>query len=414
MKLFRRMETGLSPDLELSAHLARQHFDRVPALVGAIEYRRPGEEPWAVAMLQVFVPNQGDAWQYTLARLDRLLSGAASADVIPPAVTVATGRTLVTASTEVLPANIKASLGPFIAEAATLGERTAGMHLALAGGSPDFGPEPFTPDDLAAFCKNSRALVSVTMALLRKQAAQLPAEMTTRAAAATELEASLLARFDGFATEGIAVHKIRCHGDYHLGQVLVDDGDFYIIDFEGEPARPLAERRKKNLALRDVAGMIRSFHYASCAAAVRAKSADSARSDQVDRLTAAWYFWASTSFLRRLSPGGRPSAVRAGKRRAVRRLARRVPAGESDLRAALRAQQPTRLGPFAAGSCRGLSARQEGSQSYQPPRWLTRMMVRNSAVARTYCASNRINRSLVSTCVPGLTNSSATLPPCSA
>lgn len=308
MKLFRRLETGLSPDLELSAHLARQHFDRVPALVGAIEYRRPGEEPWAVAMLQVFVPNQGDAWQYTLARLDQLLSGAESADVIPLAATIATGRTLVAAAAEALPENVEASLGPFIAESATLGERTAGMHLALAGGAPEFEPEPFAPADLAEFCKNSRALVAETMALLRKQAAQLPAAMTARAAAAAELEATLLARFDGFANEGFAVQKIRCHGDYHLGQVLVGDGDFYIIDFEGEPARPLAERRKKNLALRDVAGMIRSFHYASCAAAVRAKAADSANSDRVDRLMAAWYFWTSTSFLRayRLAVGRAP------------------------------------------------------------------------------------------------------------
>ena len=308
MKLFRRVETGLSPDLELNAHLARQRFTNVPALVGAIEYRRPGEEPWAVAMLQVFVPNQGDAWQYTLPRLDQLLSGEPTKGDESFAAPIAAGRTLVQSSAESLPAGIEASLGPFIAEAATLGQRTAAMHLALAGGAPEFEPEPFTAADLAAFCQNSRALVSQTMALLKKQAALLPAATTARAAAAAELEASLLSRFDGFAKEGFVVHKIRCHGDYHLGQVLVADGDFYIIDFEGEPARPLAERRKKNLALRDVAGMIRSFHYASCAAAVRAKASDPQSSEQVDRLTSAWYFWTSASFLRayRLAIGQAP------------------------------------------------------------------------------------------------------------
>jgi trehalose synthase-fused probable maltokinase len=104
------------------------------------------------------------------------------------------------------------------------------------------------------------------------------------------------ARFDRMGEE-LGVAKIRCHGDYHLGQVLVSDGDFVIIDFEGEPARPLEERRKKQLALRDVAGMVRSYHYAACTAATAARAAAPRRAAGSDARARSWLFWCSTAFL---------------------------------------------------------------------------------------------------------------------
>ena len=112
------------------------------------------------------------------------------------------------------------------------------------------------------------------------------------------LEGVAMARFERFAAQRTDMCKIRCHGDYHLGQVLVAGDEFMIIDFEGEPARPLVERRQKQLAVRNVAGMVRSFHYAACSAAVAAKDKTPTDADAIDRWTRAWYFSTSVSFLR--------------------------------------------------------------------------------------------------------------------
>ncbi len=298
LKLFRRLETGLNPDLEISAHLTRGGFPHTPPVAGAIEYRRGDAAPWALASLQRFVPNQGDAWQYTLAALEPVLTPAAVARPLPAEVLQPMQGSLVSAARQSPPSD----LGGYIADAERLGVRTGEMHLALAqdDGDDAFTPEPLTPREQQGIAQRTRALVDETFDLLRRQAPLLAGETLALADKLLDCRARALSEVAQFAGQPLQVERIRCHGDYHLGQVLVTkSGDFAIIDFEGEPARPLAERRKKQLALRDVAGMVRSFHYASCTAATQARrSADVSAAKAIADRAATWCFWTSATLLR--------------------------------------------------------------------------------------------------------------------
>jgi maltose alpha-D-glucosyltransferase/alpha-amylase len=185
-------------------------------------------------------------------------------------------------------------------DARRLGEWTAQMHLALAqaGDDPAFAPEPLSIDDQRLFAERTRAMAEETFAMLQAQLPAFSDESRRQAERVLPCKRDLAARLRRFAERPIEIAKIRCHGDYHLGQVLVADGDFTIIDFEGEPARPLAERRQKQLALRDVAGMIRSFHYASCSAAARAAhSATPEEKARIGRWARDWHATTCDAFL---------------------------------------------------------------------------------------------------------------------
>ncbi len=301
LKLFRRLEMGTNPDLELGAHLTRRGFRHAPPVAGAIEYRHGDDEPWALAALQQFVPNQGDAWEYTLRALAPELDAAAVAKPLDAQLTARGNLRMVAAANAPQPAGVEEVLGTYLADAERLGLRTAEMHLALAehGDDPDFVPEPLSLGVQQQFADRTRALVNETFDLLRRQAATMSGETLRLADELVDRRPRALAEIKRFASGPIKVEQIRCHGDYHLGQVLVADGNFMIIDFEGEPARSLAERRQKQLALRDVGGMIRSFHYASCTAATQARRLQQPGDARaIATKAAAWYFWTSVTFLR--------------------------------------------------------------------------------------------------------------------
>jgi maltose alpha-D-glucosyltransferase/alpha-amylase len=219
-----------------------------------------------------------------------------------------------TASSELIPHEVLAALGPLVEDVARLGVRTAQMHQALADstGEPAFEPEPLTANGQRQFAERTLQLIEETFELARKQAAVVTGRVRERDQGVLAREEQVAARIQDFAGRPIAVHKIRCHGDYHLGQVLITKSeekgtevilapachDFVIIDFEGEPARPLAQRREKQLALRDVAGMIRSFHYASRTGATSEKNAATpADATRLDIWSEAWHFWMSAAFL---------------------------------------------------------------------------------------------------------------------
>ncbi len=174
------------------------------------------------------------------------------------------------------------------------------MHLALAehGDEPEFMPKPLSLGVQQQFADRTRALVNETFDLLRRQVSTLAGETLRLADELLDRRPRALAEIKRFASQPIKVEQIRCHGDYHLGQVLVADGDFMIIDFEGEPARSLAERRKKQLAVRDVGGMVRSFHYASWRRPRRPAIEAIGRCEAIATKAAAWYFWTSVTFLR--------------------------------------------------------------------------------------------------------------------
>jgi maltose alpha-D-glucosyltransferase/alpha-amylase len=255
-----------------------------------------------LASLQRFVPNQGDAWQYALGAIAPALAPAAVTRALPPEILLPMAGPLLAAAQQPLPADLADYLGTFIADAERLGARTGEMHLALAQDHGDmaFSPEPLTLAEQQAIAHNTRALVNETFDLLRRQAATFTGLTQTLADRLLDCRPRALSQVAELASQVVRVERIRCHGDYHLGQVLVTTaGDFAIIDFEGEPARPLAERRRKQLALRDVAGMIRSFHYASCTAATAARrNTDAAVAQAISDKAGAWFFWTSVTLLR--------------------------------------------------------------------------------------------------------------------
>lgn len=233
LKLLRRVEPGPHPDVEVGGFLTARGFRHVPALIGWLAYRPAGEPPAALAVVQAYVPNRGDGWTYALGQAQAGLQG--EADRAWPA------------------------------EAARLGRRTAELHLTLAGGTdPAFRPEPFTDAEARALLGRVAALADRVLAQARRHLGELPSSAQAPVRALLERADALRERLRRPLPAGGV--RTRIHGDYHLGQVLVTrevPADFVLIDFEGEPARPLAERRRKDLPLRDVAGMVRSFHYAA-------------------------------------------------------------------------------------------------------------------------------------------------------
>ena len=235
LKLFRRVEAGQHPDLEMSRFLTDVGFPNIAAVAGTVVYRRDRQHTAALAMLQAYVPNQGDAWTHALNEI----ATDESAERYRP-------------------------------YAELLGRRTAEMHIALASrpDDPAFAPEPTLMLDARSVYQSIRSLAAQVLALLRERLDHLPPAACPDAEVVLGSWDRLHERLRRLIGRPTSARRIRCHGDYHLGQVLFTGGDFIIIDFEGEPARPLRERRLKRWALKDVAGMLRSFAYAGQAADV--------------------------------------------------------------------------------------------------------------------------------------------------
>jgi maltose alpha-D-glucosyltransferase/alpha-amylase len=257
LKVFRQVEPGINPDAEMTGVLTtRTGFRHIPLLAGALDYVSRDGAAWTVAILQRFVPNQGDGWTVALVHLGRLLDQVAGRPP-PPA-----GETA--AMTEV--AEVAASLGDgFVVSLRRLGEVTAELHLALASvDDPAFAPEPVGPADVEDWRMALTALARRAFAALHGRLSTLPDDVRSLAASVLARSSDLDRAGDALSelsTSGAA--KIRIHGDYHLGQTLRTPDGYVLFDFEGEPARPLGDRRTKHCPLRDVAGMLRSFDYAA-------------------------------------------------------------------------------------------------------------------------------------------------------
>ena len=266
LKLFRKIEPGVNPDVEVGTFLTEHGFRNTPAVLAALEYRPANRTtPYSAGILQEFVRNQGDAWKHTLESLGAFFNHALNSNKNPP--TLSSGHPLEVA-TALVPGGAQSTLGTYVDSARLLGQRTAEMHATLAdpNGGPDFVPEALNAADGEELYREMLKQSETTFALLKQRVAELPEPSATDARHLIERQSALLDRFSSLRTQEIKASRIRLHGDYHLGQVLYTGSDFMIIDFEGEPARPLSERRGKGLALRDVAGMIRSFQYAAFAA----------------------------------------------------------------------------------------------------------------------------------------------------
>ena len=194
-------------------------------------------------------------------------------------------------------------LGDYLESARLLGQRTAELHLALASDAddPNFAPEPFTLLYQRSLYQSMRTLASQVFDLLRRRVSQLPDAVRPDAQATLDLEDAYLERLRAITTRKATAMRTRTHGDYHLGQVLYTGKDFVIIDFEGEPGLPMSERRFKRSALRDVAGMLRSFHYAAYAALFAQRNLNRIRASDMAVLeswTRYWHLWVSVTYLK--------------------------------------------------------------------------------------------------------------------
>jgi maltose alpha-D-glucosyltransferase/alpha-amylase len=250
LKIYRRLQEGVNPEIEIGRFLTEvAAFKNTPPLFGVVEYIDPEGRSTALAVLQGFVRGQGDAWRWTIDALKRLLE-----DV-----------TLVPAEAE---APKPLSFSAYVPHTQRLGQRTAELHKALATPTDDeaFAAEPFTHADLLEAAADMREMADRAFAHLNHlgdRTNDVARALAERLMARREECFALIA---ALSVEPVGAVKTRIHGDYHLGQVLVVKDDVIIIDFEGEPSRPLAQRRAKSSPLRDVAGMLRSFAYAVAAA----------------------------------------------------------------------------------------------------------------------------------------------------
>ncbi len=266
LKLFRRLQPGINPDYEIGRQLTeRVGYKRVPAVTGALEHRLTAEQPMTIAMLQQLVESQADGWRHATDEIGRFYEEVAGT-AAPAGPTPTTASELLAFE---VPQSVRDAMAGYLATAETLGRRTGEVHLALASDSSNaaFVPEPFTQDDLTTLTADAAAQARRALETLRATlpGGRLPDEIAAQATALLDQESRLLERAGQAPPLSFSASKIRVHGDYHLGQVLWAEGDFYILDFEGEPARPVAERRRKQSPLKDVAGMLRSFSYAAYA-----------------------------------------------------------------------------------------------------------------------------------------------------
>ena len=267
LKLFRRLHAGTNPDLEILLYLTAKDFPYVPPLAGALEYVTENGDRMSMAVVTGYVRDAKDGWTATLDTLGRYYDRAgilhAKGDSPPRLNGDLSGK-----RAEELPGFVQELIGTYFESARLLAHRTAELHLALSAPTEDkrFAPEPFTPHYVRGLFQSMRNLATQNLRLLRKQLKTLPPDIVALAERVLPYENEIISRYRPIFERRLNAKRIRIHGDYHLGQVLWTGRDFLILDFEGEPSVALSERRIKRSPLKDVAGMIRSFHYAAYAA----------------------------------------------------------------------------------------------------------------------------------------------------
>ena len=264
LKMFRRLQTGENPDVEIGRFLTEvAGFKQIAPFLGELVLERQGGESTTVGMLQGLVENDGDGWEWTLGELANFYETVA----MLPAPGDGKAATLVESSP--LSPEVQDRIGGNLEAAALLGRRTGEMHLALATETidPAFRAVAFTTDDLNADAWRVDTQINRTLDALKRGMSDLKDLTADAAALVLSQRIELFARAHAITATApeLSGLRTRIHGDYHLGQVLRANNDVVILDFEGEPARSLEERRAKQSPLRDVAGMLRSFSYAAAA-----------------------------------------------------------------------------------------------------------------------------------------------------
>ncbi|MFB2833112.1 maltose alpha-D-glucosyltransferase [Floridanema evergladense] len=301
LKIYHQIEEGINPDLEVRRFLSEQkqlqHFARI---AGALEYRN-GKGIQTVGLLQDFIPDARNTWDYTLDSLrdyfERIIVQQSEASLL----TVPSGSPL-DLQPEDLPELAQQTIGSYLASASLIGEVTADLHIALAANAedPNFAPEPFSSFYQRSIYQYARNLTGQVLLELKKQLKTLLPETQKLAQGVLNRQEEFFGRYQLVLNQKITAKRTRYHGDYHLGQLLYTGKDFIIIDFEGEPGRSLSERRMKRSSLRDVAGMLQSFNYAAIQALhneVENGTISSENLPLMQQWAEFWYRWVSATFL---------------------------------------------------------------------------------------------------------------------
>ncbi|PZP56966.1 MAG: hypothetical protein DI596_09730 [Azospira oryzae] len=283
LKGYRRLSEGTSPELEIGRFLTEvSPFPHIAPVLGAVEYVRSDGTPITLALLQQYVENQGNAWAFTVDYLERLTQ-TLFAGTEPP----------------LTEPRIENPHGYYLTLAQTLGQRVGELHQAFARvtGEPAFDPEPATLEDYRRWIERVHSDVVRTLNALEERRLQLPEAVRPSVEALLGRRLAMIDWLSNLSFEGLSLSKTRYHGDLHLGQVLLKQHDFVIIDFEGEPGRPLAERRAKHSPMRDVAGMLRSFNYATAATLVRQTGQPEEKRQAIEAALGEWERQAVEAFL---------------------------------------------------------------------------------------------------------------------
>jgi maltose alpha-D-glucosyltransferase/alpha-amylase len=261
LKLFRRLESGVHPALESAEFLAEKSFAHVPPFLGALELQRVDGEKTCLGILSGLIPDSKRGWEFTQDALKRYFERVRT--MSNDARDDASVSSLVKLAEKGVPNSAIEIIGTYFEWARLMGQRVGQLHLALTSDldHKEFAPEPFTPFYQRSLYQSLRNHLAFHFRILRRELKKLPDTVRPLAEKVLALQDTILARYRAVHQTPVTAMRIRCHGNLHLGHMLHTGKDFFIIDFEGEPGWTLSQRRIKRSPLRDLAGMIRSFHY---------------------------------------------------------------------------------------------------------------------------------------------------------
>ncbi len=302
LKIYRKVEPGVHPEVEMGAYLTEREFPNIAPLTGTIEYRSDQSDPIIVASLHAFVQNQGDAWHYTLDSLSQFFEAALARKESEGAGLEGRHHPLDLEGLEV-PSHVHELIGGYLDTAQLLGRRTAELHRALSANfiDPRFSPEPFTDHYRLGLYHGVMRQTAQTSMLLRSGLSALPAPEQKDAQKLLDSTEKIRSRFRLIPDRKISALRIRVHDDLRLEKVLHTGKDFVIIGFDGRPDRPLSEQRIKRAPLRDVASMLLSFQYAAQAVFFDQIPGVTRRPEVVPALelwASYWCDWVSAAYLR--------------------------------------------------------------------------------------------------------------------
>jgi maltose alpha-D-glucosyltransferase/alpha-amylase len=299
LKLFRKVEYMINPDFEMVDRLTEQDiFHQLPKLAGSISVMHPEKEPMLVMMLQELLVNNGDAWKYFTQEVKLFLERAIELDYHLKPLPIKP-HTL-SLGLEQTPTELRMLMGESVYEKASLlGKRTAEMHLAMgqSNGHPDFDPETIDQEFQKKLQKDIDYLVDTRFAMLETNLDKISGKLREDAIEMIHGKDRVKRFFNLVLQREMKGERIRIHGDFHLGQVLMNENDFYILDFEGEPDKPHHERRLKYPPLKDVAGMMRSFRYAAYSVIFTEFSNQPHLTDKLMAVADVWYHYVSRYYL---------------------------------------------------------------------------------------------------------------------